>query len=341
MKQSSTGAASGNIDFQELVEIIKGLDNQQIEKDFKGIEESVKKAIEEKKGETETGEFAVDGFTFTSKTPVNMTFEELMEIEINSVKEMLGKDSIKPLVDVLSTGMDISTELDKALMELRNQPAENKYNLDLAIYEDENASKYYAAILTREATKENINFGFGTVDGFGKLIAHAVDEQAMIDIAFSGVEGGAFEVKASILSRWDSMNITGTGDADGNIDITYEIVSSSTPAKFHVTTTVGEDARKNFNVDVFFIDNEKPLMNISGSAGEGGEIMSAFEGENISVIPFSKLMEGDQNTMTTLGMTAVTNLMKGINILTKNLPAETATWVTSLFSSLLGGATQY
>ena len=44
--------------------------------------------------------------------------------------------------------------------------------------------------------------------------------------------------------------------------------------------------------------------------------------------------------MTTLSMTAVTNLMKGVNTLTKNLPSETATWVSSLFSGLMGGATQ-
>ena len=344
MEQSTAGtttaANASSVDFKELSEAIKGLDQKQVEKDCNDIGESLKKAIEEKKGEKETGEFTVDGFTFTSKTPVNMTFEELMELEINSVKELLGKESLKPVVDILSKNTDISAELDKALEELKNQPADQKYNMDLAIYEGEKDSKYYAASLTREAAKETVNFGFGTVDGLERGNAHAETEQMTMDIASSGAKDGAFDIKANVLSGSDKADITGTGDANGNIDILCDIQSASMPAKIHVTTADGEANRKNFNMDVFFMGGEKPLLNISGTAGKGGEIVSVFEGEKIEVIPITKLMEGDQATMTTLSMTAVTNLMKGVNTLTKNLPSETATWVSSLFSGLMGGATQ-
>ena len=345
MEQSTAGTAAtaadaASVDFKELSEAIKGLDQKQVEKDCNEVGESLKKAIEEKKGEKETGEFTVDGFTFTSKTPVNMTFEELMELEINSVKELLGKESLKPVVDILSKSTDITAELDKALEELKNQPADQKYNMDLAIYEGEKDSKYFAASLTRESAKETVNFGFGTVDGLERGIAHAETEQMTMDIASSGTKDGAFDIKANVLSGSDKADITGTGDAKGNIDILCDIQSASMPAKIHVTTADGEANRKNFNLDVFFMGGEKPLLNISGTAGKGGEIVSVFEGEKIEVIPITKLMEGDQATMTTLSMTAVTNLMKGVNTLTKNLPSETATWVSSLFSGLMGGATK-
>ena len=341
MEQSTSGTAAtagaANVDFKELTEAIKSLDQKQIEKDCNDIEESIRKAIEEKKGEKETGEFTVDGFTFTSRTPVNMTFEELMELEINSVKEMLGKESLKPVTDILGKNTDISAELDKALEELKNQPDDKKYNMDLAIYEGEKDSKYYAANLTREAAKENISFGFGTVDGLERGNAHAETEQVTMDIASSGVKDGAFDIKANILSGSDKADITGTGDANGNIDILCDIQSASMPAKIHVTSKDGEENRKNFNMDVFFLGGEKPLLNISGTAGKGGEITSVFEGEKIQVIPISKLMENDQTTMTTLSMTAITNLMKGVNTLTKNLPSDTSAWVSSLFSGLMGG----
>ncbi|WP_337236121.1 hypothetical protein, partial [Vibrio cholerae] len=77
----------------------------------------------------ESGEFTVDGLAFTAKIPLNMTYGELMELILTCAKDLLGKESVKPLVEMFAKDSDPVAELDKALENLKNQPAEEKYEL--------------------------------------------------------------------------------------------------------------------------------------------------------------------------------------------------------------------
>ena len=72
--QASTSEASAGLDS------LQTLDKEQIAKDTAEVGEKLIQAFEAKKGETETGEFTVDDMTFTAKTPVNMTYAELVEL---------------------------------------------------------------------------------------------------------------------------------------------------------------------------------------------------------------------------------------------------------------------
>ena len=69
---------------------IPEVDKEQMQKDSAELTEKLTKAFEEKMGETENGEFTVDGLAFTSRTPVNMTYEEAAELLLTSVNASLA-----------------------------------------------------------------------------------------------------------------------------------------------------------------------------------------------------------------------------------------------------------
>ena len=102
---------------------LENLDKEQIAKDFAEIVEKAMKAFEEKKGETETGDFTVDDLKFTAKTPVNMTYTEFMELVLNSAKELLAKESLQPVVQAASKDKDLIAEIDKEIEKLNRDPA--------------------------------------------------------------------------------------------------------------------------------------------------------------------------------------------------------------------------
>lgn len=335
MMQAGAASASG-MDFTKLTEAIEALDKEQVNKDCAEIGEEFLAAIAAKKGETETGEFTVDGYTFTTRTPLNITYDELMEIELNAMKALLSKESLKPVVDVMSNGTDLAAEIDKEIEKLKTATEEEKYNLVLAIYTGEADNAYIAGEMSKEASQEEIHVGAGSVDGLVKVNVQATMEGTTMDIAVSGVENGAFEMKANIADGDTTAVITGTGDADNNIDLVFEIKSPSAPMTIHVAVADAGNDRKNLTAELFFTGMDKALLTVSGTAGKGGEILSVFEGENITVIPFEKLMDSsDQETMNTIATTVLTNLFNVVNVLKQNVPEEVGTWVTQMFMSLM------
>ena len=134
---------------------LENLDREQIAKDFAEIAEKTMKAFEEKKGETETGDFTVDDMKFTAKTPVNMTYTEFMELVLNSAKELLAKESLQPVVQAAGKDKDLIAEIDKEIEKLNSMPEEEKPEVQFALYSNENEGGYFVCDMTRAAKEEN------------------------------------------------------------------------------------------------------------------------------------------------------------------------------------------
>lgn len=341
MEQMTTvsGQNASNVNMQAL----QNLDKEQIKKDSDELEENLKKAFEAKKGETETGEFVVDEMTFTGKTPVNMTYTELMELLLTNVKDLLAKESFQPIVKAFGQQMDLNAEIDKALEKLQNQAEEEKPEMQITLYTDADQCEYAVVELTKAAaateekpaTDEKVYVGFGTVDKLEKVHINALTEKMNMDITATTKEDGSSDVKTVVNAENASSETVGTTDATGNMDMVTNIKTKDANIRIHMTVAAAEEDRKNFALDVFYGDEAQALLTITGTAGKGGETFSVFEGDGITVIPVEKLSDTtDTSALTQMQTALMTGIMSCFSTLTKNLPAESAAWLAQQFMSI-------
>ena len=313
---------------------LENLDREQIAKDFAEIAEKAMKAFEEKKGETETGDFTVDDFKFTAKTPVNMTYTEFMELVLNSAKELLAKESLQPVVQAAGKDKDLIAEIDKEIEKLNSMPEEEKPEVQFALYSNENEGGYFVCDMTRAAKEENdkaetMHVGIGGGEEPARIRFSMKQNQETMDIAADIAKDNTADLRAHVNAKDGSVaDIAVTFDATGNLDIAADINSGDVAAKMLLKTEATEDERTKYTLDVFMNNNEQPLVNITGSAGKGGETVSVYEGEDVTVLPFETLMNDTEGTASgKLQMTLTAGVLKAITTLTKNLPADTATWL--------------
>jgi hypothetical protein len=266
-----------------------------------------------------------------------------MELVLTSVKDLLAKESFQPIIKAFGEQMDLNAEIDKALEKLKNQAEEEKPEMKIAIYTDADQCEYTvvemlkATAATEEtpAKEEKVYVGFGTVDKLNKAHVNAQTDKMNMDITVNEKEDGSSDVKTIVTSEDASSETVATTDAAGNMDLVSNIKSKDTNVKIHMTVEAAEGERKNFTMDVFYGEEEQALLTISGTAGKGGELVSAFEGDGITVIPVEKLMDSsDTSAFTQLQTSLMTGIMNCFTVLTKNLPAESAAWLTKQFMSM-------
>ena len=324
MAGSVQSAASG-LDPQAIADILEKLDKEQITKDIEEAGKKLTEGIEAKKGETETGEFTVDDMTFVSKTPINMTYPEFVEFLLTGAKELAAKESLKPLLD--ATGKDVGAEIDKAIEELKNQP-ESDYPevFDLAIYTDADNCTYMVSDMST-AGKEEMHIGYGDIEGQSKakIIRNQGDDKMAITTV--GNKDGVFDLTANIESKTSNGEIKAGMYEAGNLNMTCNIRDGEQEAKIVVSTEKAEGDRTNFAFALYFGNTEKPLMSFSGSFGKGGELVSVFEGEKITVTPIEKLMDSESKEATVFGTTMIAGILKTVMVVTKNVPEETGNWI--------------
>ena len=342
MSAMTSGSAGVNMD---AVAQMQNLDQEQMTKDFMEVSEKLEQAFEAKKGETETGEFTVDGQTYTSRTPVNMTFGEFLELLLTSMKELLGKESMQPVLQMYGKDKDIVAEIEKALEELKNKPEEELPEMTLAIYTD-GAVSYYTCDLDMKANAEgtakagNTHIGFGEAEGKVKAQINFEQEQQTGEIGIVLDEAQNMDVTAVIHSAQGDATITAAKDAAGNLDLVADIISGGTKAKLIAKGGPLEDERTGFSMEMYMEGSEEPLLAVTGTAGKGGEIVSAFEGEKITVLPIEGMLSGtDKTSESKLQMTMVANLMKTILVVAKNLPADSAAWLTQQIKQMMSTQT--
>ena len=313
---------------------IENLDNVQVAKDVAEIAEKAMKAFEEKKGETETGEFTVDEMKFTAKTPVNMTYTEFMELVLNSTKELLGKESIRPLVEAAGKDRDLIAEIDKEIEKLGSMPEEEKPDVQFALYSNENEGGYFVCDMTKAAKEEaekaeTMHVGVGGGEEQVRIRFGFEKNQETMNISADITKDNTADLRAHVNAKDGGVaDITVTFDAAGKLDMAFDINSKDAVAKILVKTEPVEGGRTKYSMDVFMDNAEQPVVNITGSAGKGGETVSVYEGEDVTVLPFETLMNDTDGTATgKLQVTLTANVLKAITVLAKNLPEDTATWL--------------
>lgn len=330
MSTSGMGAAA---------EALQNLDMEQLAKDVEEAGKKLTEAIEAKKGETETGEFTMDGMTFVSKTPIDMTYPEFVELLLTSAKELAAKESLKPLIDV--TGKDLGAEIDKAIEELKKQP-ETEYPevFVLEIYADADNCTYVVNEMVMADGEEILHIAYGDVEGQSKakFIRNKGEEKMMI--TGSSVKGGAFDLTANIVSKTGNGEIVANKNEAGNISMTCSITDGKQDAKIVVNTEKQENDRSGIVFDLYFGNAEKPLLSFTGSFGKGGELVSVFEGEKITVNAAEKLMEADSKEAAMLGTTLIAGIMKTVMVVAKNVPEETGNWITTKIRELMSPTTK-
>ena len=337
MAQSSTAG----MDPQALMDTMQNLDWEQISKDFTEVLGQFAAGFEAKTGETEKGEFTVDGFTFSAKTPVNITYEEAAELLLTTAKELLGRESVRPLVEAFGAEADPAAQIDEALENLKNLPEDQKYTLELASYAQDDVTAYYAADLSRgtgadgSAAAEQIHAGIGTVDGQFRTIISGADGTA-VDVAVAvSEESTAAQISFSAAGTTGSVTISST---EGGSDVLSTVQSQGMAVTTHVVTAQAGD-RTNFTAEVMLFGAEKPLVTITGSAGKGGEVVSAFEGEEITAIPFESLASTEDTTASSqLTSTLMLGLMNAINVLKANLPESIGSWLNTMLTQMMAPA---
>ena len=338
-KEQMTAVTAQNTsgpDIQALMEAVQNLDEEQIRKDAEEISDKLEKAFEEKKGETETGEFTVDEMAFTGKTPVNMTYTEMMELVVANVKDLLAKESLQPIIKALGQNVDINAELDKALEKIKAQAEEEKPEMQITLYTDADQDEYATIdlVITTPATDEKpaaeqkVYVGFGKVDGLTRSRITMNDNRMNMEIFVTGKDDGSIDEKITVNSDDVTASATASRDAAGNFTMEETVTSKDVKVRIVVKSEAAEGDRKNFAMNVFYGDEAETLLSINGTAGKGGEKFCTFEGDGITVIPVEKLGDSSDTSAYTQLMTGVqTGLMSALGTLMKNLPQESSAWL--------------
>ena len=342
---ASLAQSTSGVDVEAMTAQLQSLDKEQMKKDCEEWAESLKKELEEKKGETETGEFTADGMAFTAKTPVNVTYTELMELILNRAKDLLTKESFQPLLQsAAGQDTDIAAEIDKAIEDLKKKPDEEKPKLEMAIYTDDAEGEYCVCdvILTTAATEEKaaseekVYIGSGTVNGLQRSHSSFTQDDSAMDMTAVAREDGSVDMEATITAGGTHAEITSNSDPAGNMDMVCTIKTEDGDVIIHAKTEAAEGERIGFTMDMYFGSTEKALLTITGSAGKGGEAVTVYEGESITAIPIEKLMDTqDTTTSGQLGMSLMANMLKSVSVLSKNLPEDTAAWVNAQVKALM------
>ena len=334
---TSIGMDTGTMD------AMQNLDNEQIRKDCDEVGAKLTEAIEAKKGETEAGEFTVDGLAFIARTPVNMTYAEFMELLLTCAKELSEKESLKPVLQMNTK--DMGAEIDKALEELKNQPEEDYPEFELVIYTDADNCSYYVCNMAKQgkgedAQAETTYFAYGEVEGL--MRSHVSVEQAAqkMDITYAGTKEDAYDLQATIEDRSGNAEITASKDDAGKLDMVCVIKAQGGDIKLVIKSEPAEGERVSFSADVFYGGGEKPLASITGTAGKGGETVSVFEDEKLNVTTLETLMNPEDTTVSgQLQMKMMAGLLKSITVVTKNVPEDTAAWINDQIKQMMSPKT--
>ena len=316
------------------------LDKDQLAKDCAEAGEKLTQAIEAKKGETETGEFVVDEMTFTAKTPVNMTYTEFVELFLTCVKELAGKESMKPIMQ-LYKGDDFTAEIDKAIENVKNQPEEDKPNFELTIYTDDNNGVYYVCSMTKEPQQESahgekIYLGYGDVENSIRTFVDFETATQQFALVSEAVKEGAMHLNALFNDSSTNLEVEAEKDEAGRLNATITMNRENDKVKVVVASEPTESEGATFLLAMYYNDADKPLITFTGSAGKGGEMVSAFEGENLTVTPIETLMDPNNTTVAgQMQMKLMAGLLKCITVVTKNVPEDTAAWINAQIKQMM------
>ena len=334
MEQNVT--TSGGMGFTGIMEQVRKTDWEQLGKDVSEAINGLMDAVMARNGEAEEGEYTADGGTFTKKVPNRMTYDELTEAMLLTVKDLLGRESVQPLARIFIRDGDPARAADRALEELKKQPAGQKTELTIATYTKGNGSEnaYLTADAVSKGTEggtvkenESVHLGMGLIDGRTRYTV--TSSQASFDMTAGRTETG-YSLNMALKGENLDVSLDLTTADDGSSEVTADVTVQGVPVRSH-TVTAPEGDRWNFRSEVFMVNMEQPAYIVTGSAGRGGETVSRYEGDGITAVPFEQLMSGTDTTAAAqLQLTMTGGLLAAISALGKNLPEDSAAALSEL-----------
>lgn len=327
---------SGSFDIQKIIEIAKSLDMKKVSADMLECVQDFIGKFQAKVGEPETGSFEVDGQTFTMKVPINMTVDELLEMGVSFFKGIVTKESVAPLMKALAGDKDIGAAIDKWFEEAKKTPEDQKPDMEMAVYANESGDSYFVVDITgkkQEGSQQEImHSGSGKIGGTTiYIVKYAAKDGGSFDMNMTATEDKNVNMTFKLESAQMNMDVEMHAEP-GFADSVAVVKAGGMEVKTHSHTTVNDNGT-DFILEYFFNAAEKAAITVNVKAFKGGEITAKFEGDDLQVIPFEKLMDKeDSSAVSQLAMEAMGQLTGALTTLKNHLPENTGNILVSLFT---------
>ena len=257
-------------------------------------------------GEPETGEYEFEGFTFDTKTPINVDAKAMAADECEIVNEMLDDAAVLemvnpfiPLLQAYGLSIDDIKKINEDFMADEHIP-----NVTATIYSssDDEELIYYV----NEATHDGQE-----------------DPYQHITLLFEDSSHAHFNMSIP------EVQIAADVEFDGNkLDASFDIGGMYVGFK----VSVGEEDDPTTNVELYFLDTSKPFATVTITILPEGErtLSLDLEGKKVTALEeaFTNIF-----VLEDLASEIVSNWMNTVmNIISKKIPG-----IDDIFSSIFGG----
>ena len=327
------------IDFKAVAEAFQKLDYQQVGTDIAGYVQTIFSTIMSKAGAPEQGEFTVNGVAFTTKTPINITFDELAELVLGCAKDFFSKDYVRNITGLIWKDKNLPAGFANAIKKVKELPEDQKFAVTFEIYSNEGGDSGVVFELHRggqeSSTPEPESIcTHVTVQGKNVNVIYTF-KQKDTDIKMDCVADTAANTLEFHMNANDGkQNIVYTVTAEnGRSEAIVEMTGGQIDMKGHTVATKETDA---FTIvsESFFGGSETATTVSTLKITKGGEITMKFTGDDVKDLPLESLLK-DQNALAPLAMTAYGNVLQAFNTLIKHLPEESANLANQLVSQLI------
>lgn len=245
-------------------------------------------------GEAEAVTFEVEGYTFDTKTPMNVDVNAIAEAEKKLVSDLLSDESLVEMLNAFGRGQKI----DPAQIIAQNNEAmseEHLPNVTVDVYTSTaDGSIFYAESLATYKDKTDPSYRFTMLNkgqSEGTIVFYVLDQDLAISITYSA-NGFALEV-------------TGNGAYFG-LKASWETWGSN---------------NANVVLEVYFMDPAKALLKVEISITDGGEITLAMDPATQTVLSIEDIQnnkvdesvqQGFMSELQTNGMPMITTIMMAV-----------------------------
>lgn len=287
--------------------------------------------IETAKGETETGTFEIDGMAFISRTPVNITFEDILVLAMSGLKDLAASDSFSPVIRVFDRENTLPARLDEGMEKIKNLPEEQKIELrNFAIYSDGVGGLCYAGDLFQAGNEGNggkemnirFSFGFQNSQFRANIVLEQKDGVRMQYTAYAGLEkaGGPETAEAR-----GAGTVIAAGSAT-EVEEKGKTLRSVTSYTMDTESCHTESA-------MFVNKADNPLISMTADLKKGGEISPPVRGEKARVYDLEKILEGrDRVALLSLAFAGYGHCMDALDTLSRHLPEESSRTLNKLIT---------
>ncbi len=300
INQGEGTAAMGGLDLQALAEKLTGYMSE--------ITTAASGAVTT--GTPESGEFTVNGHSFTMRVPMSVDLKVIAEAATQAAKKALEDETVLSALESLkSFGMQVDLDELKKNLEA-GIPEEDIPGLDAFTYVNMNEKGETDGVNCIEA----------------QLTAHGAEDPTAYIVFYQ--EGSDIMMSMDIPDSKTEIVIHVVAGEDGNVTARVDVTSGGMYVGVQTVT-----AQNRETIELYMINAEKPLLTEVIIVEEGGERTLDLEAGEKTVVSLADLTSGNTaSLLEDLTQKGVSSLMSGIFA---QVPEA-----GSLIMQLMGGMTQ-